>query len=308
MIKFRLLTAAMALAGLTLGTAAQAQSTWNVYNGSSGGSGCSQNSANSGTYNNSWACTSATGGTAGTSMTASAWSSDRNTSPNANYLSGSGYASAFMSSQGNSGFGAASRTETIGVGSPDHSFDSLSPGTVDMMLLDFGSTSVILDKIGIGWTNGDADITVMRWTGTTAPGRTTGSSTLVGDGEQNLTATGWQLVGSYADLQDDSVGTLGSAFRSTGATAASSWWLISTFNYTLNGNSRECKKADGITITTCIGTDLKGNDSFKLNYIATKPDGGGGGSGGVPEPTSLALAGVALAGLIGARRRSAKRV
>lgn len=311
MNKLRLISTAVALAGLTLGTTAMAQSTWNVYSGSSNGSGCTQNVANKDTFNNSWACTSATGGTAGASMTVSAWSSDRNVVGNANYLSGAGYASAHMSSQGNSGFGAASRLEGVGVSSPDHSFDSFAPGTIDLMLLDFGSTSVILDKIGIGWTNGDADITVMRWTGATAPSKPTGTTST--GGNQNLVDTaynpatpgtaGWQLVGSYANLTGDNSLPFGGTARSTGTSLSSSWWLISTFNQALNGNSTDCLASNGST-TTCGA----GNDSFKLNYIATKLGGGGGGGGGsVSEPTSLALATLAFAGLFGARRRATKR-
>jgi len=296
---------------------ASAQSTWNLFSGSYGGSGCSQNTgsgSNKDSFNNSWSCTGV--GTAGTSLTASAWSadSDRGSSSSQYRLTGTGFASAFMSSQGNSGFGATSRLEAQSAGSldpnsPNHAFDSIAPGSFDLLLLDFGSTSVILDKVGMGWTNGDSDFLVLRWTGTSAPTRTEGSSTMSGDGHQNLSSTlyssaspgtaGWQLVGSYANnTATDGQPPFGDAARSTGATQASSWWLISSFNTALNGGTDACKKADG-TSTQCGGT----NDSFKLNYIATRLPTTTTPNTGVPEPASLALAGVALAGLLGTRRR-----
>lgn len=301
-LRTTLLWTSAVLFGSALSSQAMAQATWNLFSGSVSGNGCTHNATYAGDYNNSYNCTGSTGVTA----TASAWSVDRGTGTDGLTAPASGqyYASAFIAQYGNSGFGAASRTEGIGIAPPDHSFDSLNPGTQDLMLLDFGSTSVILDQIGIGWKGGpsnQADITLMRWTGSSAPNRVTTSSTRSTDGEQNLLiSTGWSLVGSYADLTPDSSVPFGSSPANTGATQASSWWLISTFNTALNGGVDSCKTASGAA-ARCS----QSNDAFKLNFISARvvppPP-----TGKVPEPGSLALAGIALAGLFGVRRGAAK--
>lgn len=310
-------TALVGAALLAWAGSASAQATWNLYNGSAANrdgiaSGCSQNTGNANLMNNSYNCTVAT--TPGQSLTVSAWSSNSDRGVNSGSgsqfsLSGSGFASAHLSSQGSSGFGGTSRTEAqsafasgdttpLDPGSPNHAFDSVAPGNFDMLLLDFGSASVILSQIGIGWKGADADLMVMRWTGSTAPTRTTGTVGGAGGtgGNQNLNSTlwssaspgtaGWQLVGTYGNLGTDNTTPFGGSAVNTGATQASSWWLVSAFNTTLLGSGTACSTCDA------------GNDSFKFNFIQTRAP------GSVPVPGTLALAGLGLLGAAFLRRRA----
>ena len=203
--------------------------------------------------------------------------------------SGPAFASATLTSFGGGlGVAAAGESQTS---SPNHAMDN--SGSTDLILLDFGTAKVDLDSVTIGWksnstggSNGaDADISVFRYTGqlTTTPGVATLAATGVG-----LLAGGWTLVGNYADL-----GT-GTAKSVNSTNSTSSWWLISAYNASYGSTSESTSSTSGLT---------GGNDYFKVLSVAgnvpTPPP-------VIPEPGSLALMGIAMAGFVATRRRKQK--
>ena len=110
-----------------------------------------------------------------------------------------------------------------------------------------------------------------------------------------LVASGWKVIGNYADLQTNQT-ALVSATNSDTTTLYSSYWLISAYDTTYG-------------LTSSNGGSLSSrDDSFKVLSIA-----GGGctgtvsnnkcGGGSAPEPGSLALVGMAAMGYVATRRR-----
>lgn len=205
-------------------------------------------------------------------------------------------------------------------GSPYHALDNNQ--NTEGVLLSF-SASTVLNSIGLGFTattgaaeygcvSGGAvigtvagsgscakgsktsdvtvDISVFRWTGTTAP---TLAGTVAG------TMGGWELVGNYGDMIKDTNNPY-NLVNSEGKT--SSWWLITAYNSGFTQSSG----------TENRGSLTNSDDYFKLFAAAgtkctsTVSATGVCGGSSVPEPATLALASVALLGVAGLRRRQSK--
>lgn len=272
------LAAVAATAAALISSPVWAQSTWNYAT-------FAQGTTNANNVGNSFSSVLGS-----TKLTVTAYSST---------VAGGVFAAANVGNYGSgSGFGVRNAAEIAAAGgvvanvtSPQHSMDNYTH--TDLLALNFtdsatsAAVNVVLTDLATGWHNTstttglscngaqancvDSDISLLRWTGSGGP-------TITGGTVASLLTAGWSLVNNYADMVND-------VSRTTGATQASSWWLISAYN-----------SAWGTGTNTA---NLSNGDDFVkvLSSVTATP------STGTPEPGSLALAGLALVGIFASRRK-----
>lgn len=179
-----------------------------------------------------------------------------------------------------------------GYGTNSETPDEAPDGDVDAAVFQFDQ-SVTLTSISLGWSQYDSDISILAYNPTNQDPST---PTITGKTFSDLIATGWQLVGNYADVAP---GGSGSAAIST--SASSSYWLVSAFTTCANATRTDSTCSSG---PSANGGSLDfGNDYFKiasLGGLINTPQ----TSGSAPEPSSLFLLTGGLMGWRLTRRNS----
>lgn len=275
---------AMLLVALLGASAAHAASSWNFT-----GAGA-ETGANAFGNTRSYSASSGDGNVA-----VSAWSNTKNNGASLNAYIESAYLGVYSGGLGTTNRDAGSSAGDSNEGtiqnssSPGHTMDNNSRN--DSMLFDFGAgKSAQLKSVTVGWWYNDSDIMVLAYTGTGTP-----TFTSANQGYSNLLASGWSMVKSgTGGAQANYLNAAGGAAAQSTNTAtyvplavndlniSARYWLIGALN----------------TIVQALpaGVSDTKRDYVKIAAMSVSYS-------QVPEPSSIVLAGAALAGVVALRRR-----
>jgi len=261
----------IALASALAAAPAMALSTFDLPDNTDPGA-CTQMGANANNYGNTYLCSAQ--GSYDDELEVKAYSA----------AAGANFAAANVGDYGSSGFGVQNTGEGLSASSPQHAMDN--DGRQDLLLMKFDS-SIALQQFKLGWYSTDSDITVLAYTGNGDAVASLTSST-----EDNLLSSGWSLVGNFADNGYNTIN-----FNGGSGAISSSYWIVSAFSKFGNSTPGWSDANDYVKLQMVAGNFTCTNS----NSPDCSPGGGGGGQ--VSEPGSVALAGLALAGVFGVRRR-----
>lgn len=260
-----LVSASALLIGLGLASSAQALTTWSQGGCSWAGSGNNKTCKIDGGAND---------------LTIQAYSNTQGVTgsyPDGTAISGGKFETAELMSY-SGGYGVKNRgvdgRDMNETGEPEHAIDN--DGFTDGLLLSF-TDSTILRSLTMGYTNTDADVSILAYVGTGDPNL--GDHVLAGKTTAQLLSNGWKLVASNTS---SSTGTRSFNSATDGSAISSSYWFVSAYNQGY------------------AGSGAGANDHFKIHTFTSDP----GPRKQVSEPGALALAGIGLLAVWQRRRKT----